>query len=423
MLERRSIAAGLWITFFVRRRCDGAIHAMRFIVGPGGEEQRALRLIVEIVAERHAPQTVESQRAMIRSAQFALELGGGDVVGVDRTMAEIAYEDIVREGAERRGRHCDSPWRVQPAARREAAQEIPVRVEFIDDAKARPRSFVFFTFFAFGVSHKKMTVDVLNVERGKIFLQFGVGEIARQSYLGKGRIEHVDLVAHEIRRIDRIGDCARGDRKPFVDSARWWITRLRIALDGVRHIDRRGPACDQAVLRRKKERAASRGFAASCHGKATAPVEHDTGWLSMLAARRCGNGYDQGHRRWQWCQIAETVVQRCKPRPVIGNPNESVRVERDAPWIHEMRIKMRRRRDGGNEYDKSFTVTMDEQTHTFDSFECAIATLAPHCAHCDCAIIGHGVESEGAFYCCAHCAKKSGVAGLRDRADAASAPA
>ena len=77
----------------------------------------------------------------------------------------------------------------------------------------------------------------------------------------------------------------------------------------------------------------------------------------------------------------------------------------------------------GNEYDKSFTVTMDEQSHRFDSFECAIATLAPRCAHCDCAIIGHGVESEGAFYCCAHCAKKSGVSGLRDRADAASAPA
>jgi len=72
----------------------------------------------------------------------------------------------------------------------------------------------------------------------------------------------------------------------------------------------------------------------------------------------------------------------------------------------------------GNEYDKSFTVTMDEQTHTFDSFECAIASLAPRCAHCDCAIIGHGVEAGGAFYCCAHCAKEAGIAGVRDRADA-----
>jgi len=86
-------------------------------------------------------------------------------------------------------------------------------------------------------------------------------------------------------------------------------------------------------------------------------------------------------------------------------------------------VAMARCEHCGNDYDKSFTVTMDEQNHTFDSFECAIATLAPRCAHCDCAIIGHGVEAEGAIFCCAHCAKKSGVAGLRDRADAAPAPA
>ena len=77
----------------------------------------------------------------------------------------------------------------------------------------------------------------------------------------------------------------------------------------------------------------------------------------------------------------------------------------------------------GNDYDKSFSVTMDAQSHTFDSFECAIHVLAPHCAHCDCAIIGHGVESNGSFYCCAHCAKMAGVGGLRDRADATKAPA
>ena len=76
-----------------------------------------------------------------------------------------------------------------------------------------------------------------------------------------------------------------------------------------------------------------------------------------------------------------------------------------------------------NEYDKAFEVVVAGKHHTFDSFECAIATLAPRCAHCDCAIIGHGVEAQGAFYCCAHCASKSGVAGLRDRADVAQASA
>ena len=69
-----------------------------------------------------------------------------------------------------------------------------------------------------------------------------------------------------------------------------------------------------------------------------------------------------------------------------------------------------------NEYDKAFEVVMAGTSHTFDSFECAIHALAPTCAHCGCKIIGHGVEADGTFYCCAHCAEMKGVAGLQDRA-------
>ncbi len=69
----------------------------------------------------------------------------------------------------------------------------------------------------------------------------------------------------------------------------------------------------------------------------------------------------------------------------------------------------------GNDYDKAFTVTMGGHAHVFDSFECAIHALAPRCAHCDCAIIGHGVEAAERIYCCKHCAEAEGVEGLRDR--------
>jgi hypothetical protein len=69
----------------------------------------------------------------------------------------------------------------------------------------------------------------------------------------------------------------------------------------------------------------------------------------------------------------------------------------------------------GNEYDKSFEVIAEGESHTFDSFECAIHLLAPRCAHCDCRVIGHGVEADNAIYCCAHCAEMSGVTGLEDR--------
>ena len=70
----------------------------------------------------------------------------------------------------------------------------------------------------------------------------------------------------------------------------------------------------------------------------------------------------------------------------------------------------------GNEYDRAFTLTMDGRDLHFDSFECAIHALAPTCAHCGCRVIGHGVKDKGAVFCCASCAKRAGVAGLRDRA-------
>lgn len=69
----------------------------------------------------------------------------------------------------------------------------------------------------------------------------------------------------------------------------------------------------------------------------------------------------------------------------------------------------------GNEYDKSFEVIRGDKTHTFDSFECAIHALAPTCDHCGCRIIGHGIESEDRFFCCAHCAEESGVSAAVDR--------
>jgi len=72
----------------------------------------------------------------------------------------------------------------------------------------------------------------------------------------------------------------------------------------------------------------------------------------------------------------------------------------------------------GNEYDKAFRVIdASGAEHVFDSLECAIHRLAPSCAHCGCRIIGHGIESAGTMFCCAHCAQASGVDRARDRVD------
>jgi hypothetical protein len=69
----------------------------------------------------------------------------------------------------------------------------------------------------------------------------------------------------------------------------------------------------------------------------------------------------------------------------------------------------------GNQYDKAFQVVVENHTHTFDSFECAIQALAPRCAHCGCRVIGHGMEKNSRIFCCAHCAALSGAPELKDR--------
>lgn len=71
----------------------------------------------------------------------------------------------------------------------------------------------------------------------------------------------------------------------------------------------------------------------------------------------------------------------------------------------------------GNSYDKTFTVIQNgEEAGTFDSIECAAHAIAPECGRCNIRILGHGVESDGAIFCCAHCARMVGEQKLTDRA-------
>jgi hypothetical protein len=33
--------------------------------------------------------------------------------------------------------------------------------------------------------------------------------------------------------------------------------------------------------------------------------------------------------------------------------------------------------------------------------------MAPVCEHCGCKVVGHGVEANDRFFCCAHCAREA----------------
>lgn len=68
----------------------------------------------------------------------------------------------------------------------------------------------------------------------------------------------------------------------------------------------------------------------------------------------------------------------------------------------------------GNDYDNAFEISRNGETHTFDSFECAINALAPTCASCGVRVLGHGVQADNEIFCGAHCASKEGKSGARD---------
>ncbi|WP_250281009.1 MULTISPECIES: hypothetical protein [unclassified Frankia] len=70
----------------------------------------------------------------------------------------------------------------------------------------------------------------------------------------------------------------------------------------------------------------------------------------------------------------------------------------------------------GNDYEMSFEVHAQGNVHVFDSFECAIHAMAPVCEHCGVKISGHGAQTNGQFFCGAHCARAAGRQGIRDHA-------
>jgi hypothetical protein len=69
----------------------------------------------------------------------------------------------------------------------------------------------------------------------------------------------------------------------------------------------------------------------------------------------------------------------------------------------------------GNDYDKTFQITLQGKTHTFDSFECAIYALGSALPHCGVRIVGQGVE-QGDIFCCGHSVQEVGASRLQDRA-------
>jgi hypothetical protein len=58
----------------------------------------------------------------------------------------------------------------------------------------------------------------------------------------------------------------------------------------------------------------------------------------------------------------------------------------------------------GNDTTQCFEVKLGGERHVFDSFECAMRALSPHCGHCNSRIRGHSIVFGNTIYCSYQCA-------------------
>ena len=58
----------------------------------------------------------------------------------------------------------------------------------------------------------------------------------------------------------------------------------------------------------------------------------------------------------------------------------------------------------GNDSTSCFEVRLGGERHIFDSFECAMLALSPHCGYCGSLIRGHSIVFGNTVYCSYQCA-------------------
>jgi hypothetical protein len=63
----------------------------------------------------------------------------------------------------------------------------------------------------------------------------------------------------------------------------------------------------------------------------------------------------------------------------------------------------------GNDQGHCFEVRLGGVKHVFDTFECAMRALTPHCGYCGCQLSGDGIVLGNTIYCSYQCANDDGT--------------
>ncbi len=140
---------------------------------------------------------------------------------------------------------------------------VPLTSKVLTRPRPAPGIFVTGGRVLLGIGHHQhgaaCDLHGLDVEGRVAGRQRRIRESAAGRHLGEGRVEYLDLVVVEIRRVEKVGAAIGGDGQALVDGATGGIV---IGIDRVRGIHRGRPPGDRAALGGEDEPARQRS---SCH--------------------------------------------------------------------------------------------------------------------------------------------------------------
>ena len=231
---------------------------------------------------------------------------GGQVVGIDLAVAEVADEQVAGQAAERRGGDRQPPGRVQPRARRRARASFHW-FEDVDEAVAGPDHVVVLGRVLQGVRDVELATEKLDVERREPGRDTGIAEGPREVWFSGARLDDVDRIVAEVRGEEvRVGpDGGLGDA--LVD------IRRRAGDERLGRLSRApSPAGDGPVFADEEEVVAVKdgGF----RRRSCSPGPSG-------CRGRPGDGHDQADRRDRPRRIDR--VERCQPGGIVRHPERA----------------------------------------------------------------------------------------------------
>ena len=175
--------------------------------------------MLEAVAEREPPKTVDGQQPAVWRAQLPGEIEVLEVIRADPAVAVVPDQQMVAEAAETGRRDGHAPRSVQLAVRGDTLDQEAVGIENVDEAESFTGDLVIAIVFAHRIGDVEIALEVHDVEGLEAGRHLRIREVARHRGRRERVVEDVDLAVVEVRRVQAKVRAVAGDRDALVDGA------------------------------------------------------------------------------------------------------------------------------------------------------------------------------------------------------------